>query len=1791
MFCKNIKVFIYIVVYLKFISLPAYSCGPTNSTPIPNASGGGTHCLGLPVTLNGSGSYDPDGGSILTYKWECIQVPAGATGCDTQQSSSPTYVFTPDKTGEYRVKLTVKDNENTWSTSSYISVVKMEQAVNVSPVDGSVNETVYTALPLKWSSVVPGDVWGYDVFFGTDQSLVTSATTQSPEFKGYQTTTSFVPTVTAGTPYYWRVDEYLSKIGGPVWQSGGVINRCVGMNQAAHGNHIEFPYVLDPGNGSFSLSAWVKKTDNDTDMYVMSQAGLNAPGRFWLRLFTDGNIGTGLRTSGGNTLVTTTPVVTTLNQWYHLTLVWDWNVGTSTGVRRLYVDGALATQDAAPIGNLESCQGRMFMGSTNVGGYYYMEGQIDDARMYTKALTLNEINDICLDCNQTGNQTDPTSADLLAHWAFDETSGYTASNSAASGSIYDGTLKKKVACGRVTGAVWSFTTLPSVDSDSDGLPDAWETQYGLDPTIDDSGVDSDGDGLSNLEEYLNALDPTNIDTDGDGMPDGWEVSHIANGLDPRVNDAGADPDNDQLTNLQEYQLSLNPAVNNSGDRWVEKEYDDAGALTKIIWRELQGGIVKIVSEKRIEYNQLGQTWRSRVLKNPNVGLDNANDHIILTTYTILSQVEKTILKSPDSTDPSYNNPDVIGVTDVVASRKTYDNFGRVEYIYDADNRQTKYTYTSGGNVDYIEKELRDSVLTKVMDYFYDGAGNANKVVDAEGHYSKTIYNSLVQVTEQVSYDCMGTPADESNDVALKQTRFEYDGLGNISRQTTMSDADAIYDPSHGSFVAIDVTRDQVVDKLYDGQGGTYPGLLSQSTGYNSNSSAPLITQFQYDEIGRQLKTIDPMLNEESVSYYPDGKIYRSTKVEKGYDIAVNDVVITTEYYYDSYGREIEERQIPDIATPAVYRSTQKSYNSFDQVSSVQYPEGNMDTYLYNHFGLKIERIADITGIYQKIVNDYDRLGRQISITSYADGVTAQITQYEFDNLNRLNKIIYPDSQFTSYLYYPDGSINTRTDQRGIVTTYQSDNLGQVTQKVATFTMTAGSNTVTENLTYDGFGRVKTANKVSSIFGPIHNSVFNYTDQGWIGQADESIFGHTTKNIIYGYDQSGNRTQTTYPDGRIVRMLTDPLGRIYQVYLNAEMIPRVQYDYTGNKLGLRTYNTSAISPVIQTNDYDNYGQLTDLKTYPNSATPVYLMNFHYNYDQNGNVDNTIFHHRSSSHINDYTYDGLDRLTMANYHSMDNETFNMDKLGNRDSVVIGAVTNNYAKNELTNRYDKTGTYDVQLSYDNAGNMISDGNGYQYVYDYENRLVEIKDSMGAGLAIYFYDALGRRVFSYVDGINKSYYYNDRQQVLSEGNGVYALQRWYVYGNYVDEVLMMIDETGASPVRYYYAHDHQYSPVGLMDVSGNLLERYEYNAYGKMTRLNPDYTPFSGAASANPYYFTGRRLEKIDNGNLELMYYRNRYYDADTGRFLHQDPLGYIDGMNLYEYVRSNPGRYVDPSGTSILPKSSITGSYEKFLDSSKGTRFIYTCRCGWLDATHLGWDKAYDSAYKAVQEVANSEYSDGFVQLTYPGLVNNVVVFYPIRKFGVDPDTTDIIELTTGKKDLMKYIPLAMLYSLFKTGEPHQLGNKGFRGILELHPQARTVNSLEDLPTNWLGAIIAAERTQNKALNKSTLIKNYCGKVLSKSEASCLHSQMTKAEHNMKNYNMTPILFNDKPAAKKCSGASPSPIFTEEVNKAKSVWDKFILGFPIGFLTSSDSKLGLFSDDLRDIHVVRPIRGVDY
>ena len=102
--------------------------------------------------------------------------------------------------------------------------------------------------------------------------------------------------------------------------------------------------------------------------------------------------------------------------------------------------------------------------------------------------------------------------------------------------------------------------------------------------------------------------------------------------------------------------------------------------------------------------------------------------------------------------------------------------------------------------------------------------------------------------------------------------------------------------------------------------------------------------------------------------------------------------------------------------------------------------------------------------------------------------------------------------------------------------------------------------------------------------------------------------------------------------------------------------------------------------------------------------------------------------------------------------------------------------------------------------------------------------------------------------------------------------------------------------------------SIIGLSDENGQMVTNYAYDAFGQVA--------ISGEISDNPFQYTGR-----ENDGTGLYYYRARYYSPELQRFISEDPILKIKNpiffvkqpaiFNLYNYVKNNPLRFVDPLG----------------------------------------------------------------------------------------------------------------------------------------------------------------------------------------------------------------------------------------------------------------------------------------
>jgi RHS repeat-associated protein len=134
-----------------------------------------------------------------------------------------------------------------------------------------------------------------------------------------------------------------------------------------------------------------------------------------------------------------------------------------------------------------------------------------------------------------------------------------------------------------------------------------------------------------------------------------------------------------------------------------------------------------------------------------------------------------------------------------------------------------------------------------------------------------------------------------------------------------------------------------------------------------------------------------------------------------------------------------------------------------------------------------------------------------------------------------------------------------------------------------------------------------------------------------------------------------------------------------------------------------------------------------------------------------------------------------------------------------------------------------------------------------------------------------------------------------LIDLNADWSVATTYFNGPGIDDHLR---QTNATTGISYFLTDHLGTTSALADLSGNLLEQFTYDSFGNNV-----------GSSRTRYSYTGRERDP-DTG---LLYYRARFYDPQTGRFISEDPIAFEAGYNWYQYVENNPISFSDPLGLS--------------------------------------------------------------------------------------------------------------------------------------------------------------------------------------------------------------------------------------------------------------------------------------
>lgn len=224
----------------------------------------------------------------------------------------------------------------------------------------------------------------------------------------------------------------------------------------------------------------------------------------------------------------------------------------------------------------------------------------------------------------------------------------------------------------------------------------------------------------------------------------------------------------------------------------------------------------------------------------------------------------------------------------------------------------------------------------------------------------------------------------------------------------------------------------------------------------------------------------------------------------------------------------------------------------------------------------------------------------------------------------------------------------------------------------------------------------------------------------------------------------------------------------------------------------------------------------------SATTQDLLKLNFDYgttDNNGNVKSqtinvpTIGNTQGFTALQNYSYDSLNRIKQAaetvNNNQNWKQAFSYDRYGNRrfDEANTTTLLQNCPTAVCNPQVDAATNKLVGYVFDNAGNTKVDPQNRQFIYDGENKQVEVKDADGNSVGRYFYDGDGRRVKKISLTETILFVYNAIGQLVSEHSTQLSNQ----------------------PQTAYLTADHLGSPRINTNAAGQVISRHDYQPFGE--------------------------------------------------------------------------------------------------------------------------------------------------------------------------------------------------------------------------------------------------------------------------------------------------------------------------------------------------------------------------
>lgn len=776
----------------------------------------------------------------------------------------------------------------------------------------------------------------------------------------------------------------------------------------------------------------------------------------------------------------------------------------------------------------------------------------------------------------------------------------------------------------------------------------------------------------------------------------------------------------------------------------------------------------------------------------------------------------------------------------------------------------KFDYDVQGNLTLVEMPLKEKTLntynlfrkpTLVIQadgtqirHFYNRNGTLENTLYSDGtevrykydlikrQTSKTIYSGQGKVLLSEGWDYGSFQLISYTNTRGLKTQFTYDGAGRkIAEEAEDRKVAFTYDP----LGFLEKTDNGVITLV---QKHNIEGLVEEQWEEEPTGRIENWMKFFYDKENRKEKALRKTSQGESVDLfsYTDGKLSSHTDPNGQ---------ITTFVWNEFFKNELNQNVLQKTTTDSLGQATIETYDAGERIVSREKKNAQGQTvfkerFLYDASGNQAKRISYV----------------------YADGTPIkEITiTWKYDAMGRIKEENESGQKTTFYDYDSKGRFKCKTLPSGVRLHYtydSADRLEELTSSDGKIHYQYCYETGPDPVQITDLAQGTSLTRRYNLFGQV---ISETNSRGLSSQWD--------------YDSIGRCILFTLPDGSSVAYPT----------LGVHISSIQRKDPRGNLLYEHTYSKFDCNGHVAEEDrIFNLGKVQtthDLLERPSSQT-CSQMEHSIAYGPSGLVRqtyNSLFGEKL------YRHDALNQIKTEG-----DQVYDFDSLGNPTEFEINDLNQISATPECTLTYDDNGNPKEKVI----------GNGtIEYKFDPLGRLIEVTTEQKRKV-FYFYDPLSRlfakETYIYTANAWKKggqvFYLYDRNREIGtqdeKGNPLeLKILGLGIRGDIGAAVALEIGGQTYAPL-----HDFSGNIVAIVSPDGNIVEKYEIDAFGKE----------KSSVRLNPWRFSSKRSEE------GLFFFGLRFYDPTLGRWLNPDPAGFVDGANLYVFVQNSPLNRLDLFG----------------------------------------------------------------------------------------------------------------------------------------------------------------------------------------------------------------------------------------------------------------------------------------